>query len=138
MTDNQFDQIFGLLTKTVNGVQNLENEVQLLKQGQDELRQDVNSLKQDVSELKQGQSELREDVNEIKQGQDELRREFNEFRDETQQNFVEVKQELKHQNHKIELVTQDSMENRAVTKDIREWMVGIESRVEKLEEKRAA
>lgn len=44
MTDNQFNQLFDLVTKSVTGVQ--------------ELKTDVAELKTDVAELKEGQAKL--------------------------------------------------------------------------------
>ena len=51
MTDNQFNQLFDLVTKCVNGVQRLE-------EGQKRLEGDVSELKSDVSELKIGQNRV--------------------------------------------------------------------------------
>jgi uncharacterized coiled-coil DUF342 family protein len=45
MTDNQFNQLSDLVTKCVNGIQEL-------RAGQEEIKSDVSELKTDVSELK--------------------------------------------------------------------------------------
>ena len=55
MTDNQFNQLFDLVTKCVNGVQRLE-------EGQERIEGDVSELKQDVSELKEGQKRIEKEV----------------------------------------------------------------------------
>ena len=48
MTDNQFNQLFDLVTKCVNGIQRLE-------EGQEELRNDV-------TELKDGQNRIEKQI----------------------------------------------------------------------------
>ncbi|MBA2621557.1 MAG: hypothetical protein H0U87_10195 [Acidobacteria bacterium] len=48
MTDNQFNQLFDLVTKCVNGIQ--------------ELKQDMSVVKQDVSELKTGQNRIEKQI----------------------------------------------------------------------------
>jgi len=55
MTDNQFNQLFDLVTKCVNGVQRLE-------EGQKELRNGVGELKNDVTELKDGQNRIEKQI----------------------------------------------------------------------------
>ncbi len=55
MTDNQFNQLFDLVTKCVNGVQRLE-------EGQKRLEGDVSELKSDVSELKEGQNRIEKQI----------------------------------------------------------------------------
>lgn len=55
MTDNQFNQLFDLVAKSVNGVQRLEEAVQRLEG-------DVSILKSDVSELKDGQSRIEKQI----------------------------------------------------------------------------
>lgn len=55
MTDNQFNQLFDLVTKCVNGVQRLE-------EGQKRLEGDVSELKSDVSELKSGQNRIEKQI----------------------------------------------------------------------------
>ena len=55
MTDNQFNQLFDLVTKSVNGVQRLE-------EGQKRLEGDVSELKRDVSELKTGQNRVEKQI----------------------------------------------------------------------------
>ncbi|MGI8638567.1 MAG: hypothetical protein ACR2MG_01225 [Pyrinomonadaceae bacterium] len=59
MTDNQFTQLFDLVTKSVTGVQRLEKDVAELKQGQARLETDVAELK---SELKQGQMRMEKEM----------------------------------------------------------------------------
>ncbi len=55
MTDNQFNQLFDLVTKCVIGIQRLETDVSVLKT-------DVSELKSDVSELKQGQNRIEKQI----------------------------------------------------------------------------
>ena len=69
MTDNQFNQLFDLVTKCVNGVQRLE-------EGQKRLEGDVSELKSDVSELKRDVSELKSDVSELKIGQNRVEKQI--------------------------------------------------------------
>ena len=69
MTDNQFNQLFDLVTKCVNGVQRLE-------EGQKRLEGDVSELKRDVSELKSDVSELKHDVSELKTGQNRVEKQI--------------------------------------------------------------
>jgi septal ring factor EnvC (AmiA/AmiB activator) len=76
MTDNQFNQLFGLVTKCVNGIQKLETDVADLKQGQAELREGQARLETDVAELKTDVAELKGDVAELKSGQARLEKEI--------------------------------------------------------------
>lgn len=69
MTDNQINQLFDLVTKSVNGVQRLE-------EGQKRLESDVSELKRDVSELKRDVSELKRDVSELKIGQNRVEKQI--------------------------------------------------------------
>ena len=62
MTDNQFTQLFDLVTKSVNGVQRLGKDVAELKTDVAELKSDVTILKTDVSELKQGQMRMEKEL----------------------------------------------------------------------------
>ena len=62
MTDNQFNQLFDLVTKSVTSIQ--------------EVQRDVSELKQDVSELKQGQVRLEEAVAELSVGQKRLEKQM--------------------------------------------------------------
>ncbi len=55
MTDNQFNQLFDLVTKCVSGVQRLE-------EGQKRLEGDASELKTDVSELKEGQNRIEKQI----------------------------------------------------------------------------
>ena len=83
MTENQFNQLFDLVTKCVNGIQELrtgqeeiKTDVSELKQDVSELKQDVSGLKQDVSELKQDVSELKQDVSGLKEGQNRIEKQI--------------------------------------------------------------
>jgi len=69
MTDNQFSQLFDLVTKGVMGVQEVQRDIT-------ELKQDVSELKQDVSELKQGQMRLEEAIVEVKDGQNRIEKQI--------------------------------------------------------------
>ena len=131
MTENQISEMFKLMTTAVTKLneydarfERLEKGQDELRQGQDELRQDVTSLRQDVTSLRQGQDELR-------QGQEAQGRKLDGFIEETRQNFVEVKNELRQTNRKVNRMAQDVMEVRAPIND-------LEDRIEILEEKQAA
>ncbi len=65
MTDNQFNQMFDLLTKCVNGVQKLEAGQAKLEAGQERLETTVAIIKDDVSELKNDVGDLKEGQNRI-------------------------------------------------------------------------
>ena len=55
MTDNQFNQLFDLVTKTVTGIQELKQDVS-------ELKQDMSEVKADVAELKEGQKRIEKEM----------------------------------------------------------------------------
>jgi predicted RNase H-like nuclease (RuvC/YqgF family) len=117
MTDNQFNELFGLVTKAVNKLNVVEEKIDNLEKGQEELRR--------------GQDELRQGQDELRQGQDELRQEFHEFREETRSNFEKVSREISGQQRKIAYLAEQFLEIKAENKDLRE-------RVEALEERNAA
>ena len=73
MTDNQFNQLFDLVTKCVSGIQELKSDVSVLKGDVSVLKSDVSELKSDVSELKSDVSELKSDVSVLKQDVSELK-----------------------------------------------------------------
>jgi len=62
MTDNQFNQLFDLVTKSVNGIQRIEKDVAVLKEDMSEVKADIAELKSDVSELKAGQSRIEKQI----------------------------------------------------------------------------
>ncbi len=62
MTDNQFNQLFDLVTKNVNGIQRIEKDVAVLKEDMSEVKVDIAELKNDVSELKAGQNRIEKQV----------------------------------------------------------------------------
>lgn len=62
MTDNQFNQLFDLVTKCVSGIQELKSDVSGLKSDVSELKSDVSGLKSDVSELKTGQNRIEKQI----------------------------------------------------------------------------
>ncbi|MBA2494732.1 MAG: hypothetical protein H0V31_08560 [Acidobacteria bacterium] len=68
MTDNQFNQLFDLVTKSVNGIQRVEKDIIVIKT-------DVAELKTDVAELKTDVAELKTDVSELKEGQKRIEKE---------------------------------------------------------------
>ena len=68
MTDNQFNQLFDLVTKSVNGIQRVEKDIIIIKE-------DVAELKTDVAELKTDVAELKTDVAELKEGQKRIEKE---------------------------------------------------------------
>lgn len=76
MTDNQFNQLFDLITKSVTVTQEVQRDVSVLKADVSELKKDVSELKKDVSELKQGQIRIEEDVSELKAGQNRIERQL--------------------------------------------------------------
>ena len=62
MTDNQFNQLFDLVTKCVSGVQRIEEGQKRLEGDVSELKGDVSVLKTDVSELKEGQNRIEKQI----------------------------------------------------------------------------
>jgi len=83
MTDNQFNQLFDLVTKSVTVTQEVQRDVSVLKadvselkKDVSELKKDVSELKKDVSELKQGQIRIEEDVSELKAGQNRIEKQI--------------------------------------------------------------
>jgi len=58
MTDNQFNQLFDLVTKCVNGVQRLEEGQKRLEGDVSTLKSDMSEVKTDVAELKDGQKRI--------------------------------------------------------------------------------
>lgn len=100
MTDNQFEQLFGLMTKAVSSIQNLEIEVKELRQGQDELRQ----------------------------GQETQGRKLDDFIDETRQNFVEVKKEQRLTNRKVNMLNDEKLEVRAEIRDLEDRVEVLEEK----------
>lgn len=75
MTENQTKEMFSLLTKCVNGIQKLDEDVSTLKEDVSSLKEDVSTLKEDVSTLKADVSILKEDVAELKEGQNRIEKE---------------------------------------------------------------
>lgn len=76
MTDNQFTQLFDLVTKCVSGIQRIETDVAVLKTDVAELKVDVAVLKTDVAVLKTDVAELKTDATELKDGQKRLEKEM--------------------------------------------------------------
>ena len=62
MTDNQFNQLFGLVTKSVESNQRLEKAFAEMKQDVSVLKQDVAELKQSVSKLEDGQTRIEKEM----------------------------------------------------------------------------
>lgn len=62
MTDNQIKEMFGLMTKSVNGVQRLEERVGRIETKVDKIDEDVSVIKEDVAILKVDVAVLKEDV----------------------------------------------------------------------------
>jgi len=62
MTENQTKEVFNLLTRCVNGIQEIREDVSILKQDVSELKTDVAELKIDVAELKEGQKRIEKEV----------------------------------------------------------------------------
>ena len=69
MTENQTKEMFNLLTRCVNGIQELKEDVSVLKEDVSALKVDVSALKQDMSEVKSDVAEIKSDVSELKAGQ---------------------------------------------------------------------
>ncbi len=68
MTENQTKQVFDLLTKCVNGIQEIREDVSTLKK-------DVSILKEDMSEVKNDISEMKQDISQLKEGQKRIEKE---------------------------------------------------------------
>ncbi|HQU86937.1 MAG TPA: hypothetical protein PKY59_27635 [Pyrinomonadaceae bacterium] len=102
MTENQFNQLFGLVTKSVESTQRLEKTVA-------EMKQDISGLKEDVSGLKQDVSGLKQDVSELKVGQAKLE----EGQAEIKQDISEIKKEMKIMRHAMDDLAKDAMITRA-------------------------
>jgi peptidoglycan hydrolase CwlO-like protein len=73
MTDNQFKQLFNIVTKSAEGVQRLERDVSDLKagqarleEGQIRLEERQTKLEERQARLEEGQAEIKQDVSEIK------------------------------------------------------------------------
>ncbi len=62
MTENQTKEVFNLLTKCVNGIQEIREDVSELKADVSILKADVSEFKSDVSELKEGQKRIEKEV----------------------------------------------------------------------------
>ncbi len=62
MTENQTKEVFDLLTRCINGIQEIREDVSVLKQDVSELKTDVTELKTDVAELKEGQKRIEKEV----------------------------------------------------------------------------
>ena len=110
MTDNQFNELFRLVSLTANKVQDVEKRLGNLEQGQVALQQGQESLQQ---------------------GQDALRREFEGFRDETRDNFERLGVEPGKQARVIKILSKDLTETRVHVEE-------LDERVERLEHKEAA
>ncbi|MGI9035782.1 MAG: hypothetical protein ACR2GD_07055 [Pyrinomonadaceae bacterium] len=76
MTDNQFTQLFDLVTKCVSGIQRIETDVAVLKTDVAVLKTDVAELKVDVAVLKTDVAGLKTDTSELKEGQKRLEKEM--------------------------------------------------------------
>ena len=96
MTENQINEIFRLMNKTITKIDGLE--------------------------VKVGGLETRFD---------EAEQRNEKFRQETNQNFIEIKQELRFMNRKTEVLIDDLMQTKFRVKD-------VEKRVDYLEQKDAA
>ena len=69
MTDNQFNQLFDLVSKSVNSVQRLERNVAEIKGDIVEMKSDIVEMKSDIVEMKSDIVEMKGDISELKQGQ---------------------------------------------------------------------
>ena len=76
MTDNQFNQLFDLVTKSVNGIQRVEKDIIVIKEDVAILKTDVAELKTDVAELKTDVAILKTGVIELKDGQKRIEKEM--------------------------------------------------------------
>jgi chromosome segregation ATPase len=62
MTENQTKEMFNLLTRCVNGIQELKEDASGLKDDVSEVKSDISALKADVSELKAGQNRIEKQI----------------------------------------------------------------------------
>ena len=138
MTDNQFKEMFRMVSQTANKVQEIGIKIDNLEQGQTSLQQGQTSLQQGQTSLQQGQEALQQGQEALWQGQealqrshDELRQEFEEFRGETRDNFERLGVEPGKQARVVKILTKDLTETRAQVDELNE-------RVERLEHKDAA
>ena len=118
ITENQFQQLFNLVTKSVETTQRIEEGQIRLEVTVAHINHDVIKLKEDVGGLKEGQARLEQrqekieaDVAEIKEGQARLETEF-----------AEVRKELESTNRAFNKLAGNTMR--------------VEARVEMLEESR--
>ncbi len=116
MTDNQFREMMDKVTKCVNGIQilrddvtELKTDVAELKTDVAELKTDVAELKTDVAELKTDVAELKTDVAELKQGQIRIEKRMDNF----EEGQAEMKKELQITNRALSILADDSIKTRA-------------------------
>lgn len=75
MTENHTKEMFSLLTKCVSGIQELKEDVAVLKSDVSVLKSDMSEVKQDVAVLKLDMSEVKQDIAELKEGQKRIEKE---------------------------------------------------------------
>ena len=131
MTDNQFKEMFRMVSQTANKVQEIGIKIDNLEQGQTSLQQGQTSLQQGQEALQQGQEALWQGQEALQRSHDELRQEFEEFRGETRDNFERLGVEPGKQARVVKILTKDLTETRAQVDELNE-------RVERLEHKDAA
>jgi len=102
MTENQEKQMMAMLTKCVNGIQDLREDVADLKTGQAELKSDVAGLKSDVAGLKSDVAGLKSDAVELKEGQAELK-----------EGQARLEKEIQITNKALSILADDSVRTRA-------------------------
>ncbi len=76
MTENQEKEMFNLLTKSVNGVQDLNKRFDTLEDKVDSLDKKVDSLDKKVDSLDKKVANLQVDVSELKDGQKRIEKEL--------------------------------------------------------------
>ncbi len=72
MTDNQIKQMMTMMTKCVNGLQRVEENMKTVKSDMAELKSDMAQLKSDVAQLKVGQNRIEREMFRINSAFDTL------------------------------------------------------------------
>jgi chromosome segregation ATPase len=117
MTDNQFEQIFGLLTKAVNTLTEHDENFERIDENFKRIDENFERMDERFGRMEKIQNDMRTDLN--------------DFREETRSNFEKVSKDIRGQERKISYLANQFLEIKAENKDLRE-------RVEALEERNAA
>lgn len=100
MTDNQFDQLFGLLTKAVSKLTEHDEKFERIEKIQNDMRTDLNDMRTDL----------------------------NDFREETRVNFEKVSKDIRGQERKISYLANQFLEIKAENEDLKERVAALEER----------